>query len=97
MNNVVAQFHKDYPQYAKTQVKVVWVPWTSRTTDWNDALSSGKNAPDITELGNTDTPTEATLGMLTSIGSYVNSWSNKSGIVPGLLANDTLVAGAVKG
>jgi N,N'-diacetylchitobiose transport system substrate-binding protein len=89
MNSVVDQFHKDYRQYAKTTVKVVWIPWTTRTTDWNDALSSGKNAPDITELGNTDTPTEAALGMLTNIGSYVGSWSNKSNIVPGMLANDT--------
>ena len=53
MNGVVAQFHKNFPQYANTKVNVVWVPWTSRTTDWNDALASGKNAPDITELGNT--------------------------------------------
>jgi ABC-type glycerol-3-phosphate transport system substrate-binding protein len=89
MNNVVTQFHKDFPQYAKTQVKVVWVPWTSNTTEWNDALASGKNAPDITELGNTQTPTEASLGVLTNISSYVNSWSGKSGIVPGMLANDT--------
>jgi ABC-type glycerol-3-phosphate transport system substrate-binding protein len=89
MNGVIAQFHKDFPQYAKTQVKVVWVPWTSRTTDWNDALSSGKNAPDITELGNTDTPTESNLGVLDNISSYVNSWSAKPNLVTGMLANDT--------
>jgi ABC-type glycerol-3-phosphate transport system substrate-binding protein len=89
MNGVVAQFHKDFPQYANTKVNVVWVPWTSRTTDWNDALASGKNAPDITELGNTDTPTEASLGVLTNVSSFVNSWSEKPGIVPGMLANDT--------
>jgi ABC-type glycerol-3-phosphate transport system substrate-binding protein len=89
MNGVVAQFHKDFPQYAKTKVSVVWVPWTSRTTDWNDALTSGKNAPDITELGNTDTPTEASLGVLANVTSYVNSWSGKPGIVAGMLANDT--------
>jgi ABC-type glycerol-3-phosphate transport system substrate-binding protein len=89
MNGVIAQFHTDFPQYAKTKVTVVWVPWTSRTTDWNSALASGKNAPDITELGNTDTPTEASLGVLDNVSSYVNSWSGKSGIVPGMLANDT--------
>ena len=89
MNGVVSQFHKDYPQYASTKVKVVWVPWTSRTTDWNNALASGKNAPDITELGNTDTPTEASLGVLTNVSSYVDSWSAKPGIVSGMLANDT--------
>jgi ABC-type glycerol-3-phosphate transport system substrate-binding protein len=89
MNGVVTQFHTDFPQYAHTKVNVVWVPWTSRTTDWNDALASGKNAPDITELGNTDTPTEATLGVLASVNSYVNSWSGKPGIVAGMLANDT--------
>jgi ABC-type glycerol-3-phosphate transport system substrate-binding protein len=89
MNGVVAQFHKDFPQYANTKVNVVWVPWTSNTTEWNDALASGKNAPDITELGNTQTPTEASLGVLTDISSYVNSWSGKSGLVPGMLANDT--------
>ncbi len=89
MNGVVAQFHKDFPQYANTKVNVVWVPWTSRTTDWNNALASGKNAPDITELGNTDTPTEATLGILDNVTSYVNSWSGKAGLVAGMLANDT--------
>jgi ABC-type glycerol-3-phosphate transport system substrate-binding protein len=89
MNGVIAQFHKEFPQYAKTKVNVVWVPWTDRTTDWNNALASGKNAPDITELGNTDTPTEASLGVLDNITTYVNSWSGKSGIVTGMLANDT--------
>jgi N,N'-diacetylchitobiose transport system substrate-binding protein len=89
MNGVVTQFHKDYPAYAKTKVKVVFVPWTVRTTDWTNALSSGKNAPDITELGNTDTPTEASLGMLANITSSVSSWSNKSDVVSGMLANDT--------
>ena len=89
MNGVVAQFHKEFPAYANTKVKVVWVPWTTRTTDWNDALSSGKNAPDITELGNTDTPTEASLGTLANITSNVDSWSSKSNVVTGMLANDT--------
>jgi N,N'-diacetylchitobiose transport system substrate-binding protein len=89
MNNVTAQFHEQYPAYAHTKVNVVWVPWTSRTTDWNDALTSGKNAPDITELGNTDTPTEASLGMLADITTNVNSWSNKPNLVTGMLANDT--------
>ncbi|HEY6310606.1 MAG TPA: extracellular solute-binding protein [Streptosporangiaceae bacterium] len=89
MNGVVTQFHTDFPQYANTKVNVVWVPWTSRTTDWNNALASGKNAPDITELGNTDTPTEASLGILTNVSSYVDSWSAKPAIVPGMLANDT--------
>lgn len=62
MNGVVTQFHQDYPAYAKTQVKVVWVPWTNATADWTNALASGKNAPDVTELGNTETPAEASTG-----------------------------------
>jgi N,N'-diacetylchitobiose transport system substrate-binding protein len=89
MNGVIAEFHKDYPAYKNTQIKVVWIPWTNNTTDWTDALTSGKNAPDITELGNTETPTEASLGALANISSYVNSWSNKSDVVSGMLANDT--------
>ena len=89
MNGVVAQFHKDYPAYAKTQVKVKWIPWTNATADWTNALASGKNAPDITELGNTETPTEAALGALANISSYVNGWSDKSDVVSGMLANDT--------
>jgi ABC-type glycerol-3-phosphate transport system substrate-binding protein len=89
MNGAVAQFHKQFPQYAKTQVKVVWVPWGNRTTDWNNALSSGKNIPDITELGNTDTPTEATSGILAPLNSNLKSWSGTSGLVKGMLANDT--------
>ena len=55
MNGVVAQFHQKFPQYAKTKVVVNWIPWTNRTTDWTNALTSGKGGPDITELGNTDT------------------------------------------
>ncbi|MBV9447847.1 MAG: extracellular solute-binding protein [Streptosporangiaceae bacterium] len=89
MNTVVSQFHQQFPQYKNTKVNVVWVPWGNRTTDWNTALTSGKNAPDITELGNTDTPTEASLGGLANISSFVNAWSAKSGLVPGMLANDT--------
>ena len=89
MNGVVAQFHKDFPQYAKTQVKVDWIPWCNRTTDWNNALSSGKNIPDITELGNTDTPTEAASGILAPLNSDLSSWSGTKGLVPGMLANDT--------
>jgi N,N'-diacetylchitobiose transport system substrate-binding protein len=89
MNSVVSQFHKKYPAYAKTNVKVVFIPWTNRTQDWTNALSSGKNAPDITELGNTDTPTQASLGMLANITTNVNSWSNKPNVVSGMLANDT--------
>jgi ABC-type glycerol-3-phosphate transport system substrate-binding protein len=89
MNGVVAQFHKDYPAYAKTKVNVVWVPWTNATSDFNTALTSGKNAPDITEIGNTETPTEAELGALANITTSVDSWTNKSDVVPGMLANDT--------
>ncbi len=89
MNSVISQFHKNYPADAKTKVKVVFIPWTNRTQDWTNALSSGKNAPDITELGNTDTPTEASLGMLANITSNVNTWTNKSNVVSGMLANDT--------
>jgi ABC-type glycerol-3-phosphate transport system substrate-binding protein len=89
MNGVFAQFHKVYPQYKNTKISVVWIPWADRTTDWQKALATGKNAPDITELGNTDTPAEAALGMLQNIAPEVDSWANKSDIVPGMLANDT--------
>ena len=71
MNGVVTQFHQQFPQYAKTQVKVDWIPWSNRTTDWNHAHSSGKNIPDITELGNTDTPTEAASGILSPLTSEI--------------------------
>ena len=64
MNGVVAQFHKQFPQYKKTKVVVDWIPWGNRTTDWTNALSSGKGGPDITELGNTDTPGIAAQGGL---------------------------------
>jgi ABC-type glycerol-3-phosphate transport system substrate-binding protein len=89
MNSVVAEFHQEFPQYANTQVKVDWIPWGNRTTDWNSALTSGKNAPDITELGNTDTPTEAASGILAPVTSYLSSWSGSSNLVAGMLANDT--------
>ena len=89
MNGVVDQFHQQFPQFAKTQVNVKWIPWGDRTTDWNNALSSGKNIPDVTELGNTDTPTEAASGILASLNSQLSSWSGTSGLVKGMLANDT--------
>jgi ABC-type glycerol-3-phosphate transport system substrate-binding protein len=88
MNSVVKEFHQQYPAYAKTQVTVKWIPWGNRTTDWNNALSSGKNVPDITELGNTDTPGEAASGILAPLTSQVGAWSNTSGLVAGDLAND---------
>jgi N,N'-diacetylchitobiose transport system substrate-binding protein len=89
MNGVITEFRKDYPAYKNTKVNVVWVPWGNRATDWTNALASGKNAPDITELGNTDTPTEASLGALANISSDVNGWSTKPDVVSGMLANDT--------
>jgi ABC-type glycerol-3-phosphate transport system substrate-binding protein len=90
MNGIVAQFHKQFPQYKKTKVVVDWIPWTSRTTDWTNAITSGKGGPDITELGNTDTPGVAAQGMLANITSDVKSWSNSSDIIAGNLANDTI-------
>jgi N,N'-diacetylchitobiose transport system substrate-binding protein len=89
MNSVTAEFRKQFPQYAKTQVKVDWIPWGNRTQDWNNALSSGKNIPDITELGNTDTPTEAASGILAPLNSQLKAWSGTPGLVSGMLANDT--------
>ncbi len=90
MNGVVAQFHKKFPAYAKTKVTVDWIPWGNRVTDWTNALTSGKGGPDITELGNTDTPGIAAQGALANISSQVHSWSSGSGIIPGNLANDTV-------
>jgi ABC-type glycerol-3-phosphate transport system substrate-binding protein len=89
MNGIIAQFHTRYPQFKKTKINVQWIPWADRTTDWQKALATGKNAPDITELGNTDTPAEGALGMLANIAPEVNSWPNKPDVVPGMLANDT--------
>ena len=62
----------------------------NRTTDWTNALTSGKGGPDITELGNTDTPGVATQGALANITSDVKSWSSGSDIIAGNLANDTV-------
>jgi N,N'-diacetylchitobiose transport system substrate-binding protein len=90
MNGVVAQFHKQFPQYAKTKVVVDWIPWANRATDWTNALSSGKGGPDITELGNTDTPGIAAQGALANISSDVKAWPNGSDIIAGNLANDTV-------
>jgi ABC-type glycerol-3-phosphate transport system substrate-binding protein len=89
MAGVTTQFHKNYPAYAKTKINVVWVPWTNATSEFNSALTSAKNAPDITEIGNTETPTEASLGALANISSDVSGWSDRSDVVPGMLANDT--------
>jgi ABC-type glycerol-3-phosphate transport system substrate-binding protein len=90
MNGVVKQFHQQFPADAKTKVVVDWIPWGNRTTDWTNALTSGKGAPDITELGNTDTPGIASQGALADVTSEVKSWSPSSGIIAGNLANDTV-------
>jgi N,N'-diacetylchitobiose transport system substrate-binding protein len=90
MNGIVKQFHKQFPQYKDTKVVVDWIPWTNRTTDWTNALSSGKGGPDITELGNTDTPGVAAEGALANITSEVKTWKSGSDIIAGNLANDTV-------
>ncbi len=90
MNGVVAQFHKKFPQYKKTKVVVDWIPWTDNVTDWTNALSSGKGGPDITELGNTETPEMAAQGALADITSDVKAWPDSSDIIAGNLANDTI-------
>jgi N,N'-diacetylchitobiose transport system substrate-binding protein len=80
MNGVVTQFHKQFPQYHKTKVVVDWIPWGNRVTDWTNALTSGKGGPDITELGNTDTPGIAAQGALANITTDIHGWSNGSEI-----------------
>jgi ABC-type glycerol-3-phosphate transport system substrate-binding protein len=90
MNGVVAKFHSEFPQYKNTKVVVDWIPWGNRTTDWTNALTSGKGGPDITELGNTDTPGIAAEGALANITSDVKSWSDGSQLISGNLANDTI-------
>jgi ABC-type glycerol-3-phosphate transport system substrate-binding protein len=90
MNSVVAQWKKANPQYKNTKVVVDWIPWTDNGTDWTNALTSGKGGPDITEIGNTETPGLAAQGALANITSSVKGWSNGSEIIPGNLANDTV-------
>ena len=90
MNGIVAQFHKQFPQYKKTKVVVDWIPWTDNVTDWTNALTSGKGGPDITELGNTETPEMATQGALADVSSEVKAWHYGSQLIPGNLANDTV-------
>jgi ABC-type glycerol-3-phosphate transport system substrate-binding protein len=90
MGGVVKKFHSEFPQYKNTKVVVDWIPWGDRTTDWTNALTSGKGGPDITELGNTDTPGIAAEGALANITSDVKGWSNGADLIPGNLANDTI-------
>ncbi len=90
MKGVVSQFHKKFPQFKNTKVVVDWIPWGNRTQDWTNALTSGKGGPDITELGNTDTPGWASQGALANVTSDVRAWSDGSQLIPGNLANDTL-------
>jgi ABC-type glycerol-3-phosphate transport system substrate-binding protein len=90
MNGIVAQFHKQFPQYKKTKVVVDWIPWTDNVTDWTNALTSGKGGPDITELGNTETPEMAAQGALADVTSEVKAWRYSSQLISGNLANDTV-------
>ena len=90
MAGVVKQFHKQFPAYKNTKVVVDWIPWGNRVTDWTNALTSGKGGPDITELGNTDTPGIASQGALANITSEVKAWKPGASIIPGNLANDTI-------
>lgn len=90
MSGVVKQFHAKFPAFKHTKVVVDWIPWGNRVTDWTNALTSGKGGPDITELGNTDTPGIASQGALANITTDVKSWSNGGSIISGNLANDTI-------
>jgi N,N'-diacetylchitobiose transport system substrate-binding protein len=90
MNGVVKQFHAKFPAFKHTKVVVDWIPWGNRVTDWTNALTSGKGGPDITELGNTDTPGIASQGALADITSDVSSWSPGTTLIKGNLANDTV-------
>jgi ABC-type glycerol-3-phosphate transport system substrate-binding protein len=90
MSGVVTQFHKQFPAYKNTKVVVDWIPWGNRVTDWTNALASGKGGPDITELGNTDTPGIASQGALANITTDVKTWGPGSSIIAGNLANDTI-------
>jgi N,N'-diacetylchitobiose transport system substrate-binding protein len=90
MSGVVRQFHKQFPQYKNTKVVVDWIPWGNRTTDWTNALTSGKGGPDITELGNTDTPGIAGQGALANITTSLKTWPSGHALIPGNLANDTI-------
>ncbi|HYK33015.1 MAG TPA: extracellular solute-binding protein [Streptosporangiaceae bacterium] len=90
MNGVVSQFHKQFPAYKNTKVVVSWIPWNNRVTDWTNALTSGKGGPDITELGNTDTPGVATQGALANITSNISAWSPGASLIKNNLANDTI-------
>ncbi len=90
MNGVVTQFHKQFPAFKSTKVVVDWIPWTNRVTDWTNALTSGKGGPDITELGNTDTPGIAAQGALADVTASVKSLSQGSALIPGNVANDTV-------
>jgi ABC-type glycerol-3-phosphate transport system substrate-binding protein len=90
MNGVVTEFHKQFPQYKHTKVVVNWIPWGNRVTDWTNALTSGKGGPDITELGNTDTPGIASQGALANITTDVKAWSSGSDLIAGNLENDTV-------
>jgi ABC-type glycerol-3-phosphate transport system substrate-binding protein len=94
MNGVVTQFHKQFPAFKNTKVVVDWIPWGNRVTDWTNALTSGKGGPDVTELGNTDTPGIASQGALADVTSDVKSWSSGSDLIAGNLANDTVGAAA---
>lgn len=78
MNGVIAQFHRDYPKFAATKIKVDWVPFTTITQQWQTALATGKNAPDVTEAGNTQTPGLASQGMLADITSEVKAWPSRT-------------------
>jgi N,N'-diacetylchitobiose transport system substrate-binding protein len=90
MSGVVTQFHKQFPAFKHTKVVVDWIPWGNRTTDWTNALTSGKGGPDITELGNTDTPGVASEGALANVTTNVKAWGPGATIIKGNLANDTV-------
>jgi ABC-type glycerol-3-phosphate transport system substrate-binding protein len=90
LNGVVKQFHKQFPAYKNTKVVVSWIPWGNRVTDWTNALTSGKGGPDITELGNTDTPGIASQGALANITPNVSTWSDSASLIKVNLANDTI-------
>jgi N,N'-diacetylchitobiose transport system substrate-binding protein len=84
LDSVEAQFRQ---RHQNTDVQIKYVPWPQVATTFQKALAGG-DAPDVTEIGNTDVQSYIEQGVLADISGKVSGWAEGASLSKGALAND---------
>jgi N,N'-diacetylchitobiose transport system substrate-binding protein len=84
LDTVETEFKQKHPG---TDVQIKYVPWPQVATTFQKALAGG-DAPDVTEIGNTDVQSFIEQGALADITDKVKGWSEGATLNKGALVND---------